>query len=128
MGSTGANPYVRAWVAENGLMALNKSEVIYLDAYSDDDANPLVSSCDYIIQGRAPDARWWDITVYDQDGFLIANDQDRYSFSSTDITFEPDGSFKQYWLRVPPGVQTCQEAVAWTFDLTHKQYQPMIET
>jgi len=94
MGSTGANPYVRAWVAENGLMALNKSEVIYLDAYSDDDANPLVSSCDYIIQGRAPDARWWDITVYDQDGFLIANDQDRYSFSSTDITFEPDGSFK----------------------------------
>ena len=99
IGSTGANPYVRAWVAENGLMALNKSEVIYLDAYSDDNGNPLMGNCNYTIQGAAPVARWWDITVYDQDGFLIANDQNRYSFSSTDITFEPDGSFKIYLTR-----------------------------
>jgi hypothetical protein len=58
IGSTGANPYVRAWVAENGLMALNKSEVIYLDAYTDDDGNPLLGNCNYMIQGAAPAARW----------------------------------------------------------------------
>jgi hypothetical protein len=101
IGSSEANPYVRAWVAQNGLMALNKSETIYLDAYSDDTGEPLIGDRDYTIQGRAPDARWWDITVYDQDGFLIANDQNRYAYSSTDIKFEPDGSFKIYLSRTP---------------------------
>jgi hypothetical protein len=99
IGSSSANPYTRASVAETGLMALNKSEVIYLDAYTDDNGEPITGNCDYTIQGAAPAARWWDITVYDQDGFLIANDQNHYSFSSTDITFEPDGSFKIYLSR-----------------------------
>jgi hypothetical protein len=30
-------------------------------------------------------------------------------------TPEPDGSFKDYWLRVPPGIQKARDAVAWTF-------------
>jgi hypothetical protein len=43
-------------------------------------------------------------------------------------TPEPDGSFKAYYLRVPPTMQTAREAVAWTFGLTAEAYQPMIET
>jgi hypothetical protein len=41
---------------------------------------------------------------------------------------EPDGSFKRYWLRVPPAVQTTREAVAWTFDMPANDYAPTIET
>lgn len=95
-GSTGANPYVKAWVAENGLMAVSASLSIYLDAYTDDNGQPLVANCDYVIQGPAPKSGYWNITVYNENGFLIANDENRYSFSSTDIQFEPDGTFKIY--------------------------------
>lgn len=98
-GSTGANPYVKAWVAENGLMAVSASLSLYLDAYTDDNGQPLVANCDYVIQGPAPAAGYWNITVYNENGFLIANDQNRYSFSSTDIKLEPDGTFKIYLSR-----------------------------
>jgi hypothetical protein len=43
-------------------------------------------------------------------------------------TPEPDGSFKDYWLRVPPGCKTATEAVAWTFGVSAKNYSPRVET
>ena len=36
--------------------------------------------------------------------------------------------FKEYWLRVPPDMQTAHEAVAWTFGKTPATYQPDLET
>ncbi len=41
---------------------------------------------------------------------------------------EPDGSFKTYFLRVPPNCGHAREAVAWTFDLEGRQYLPQVET
>jgi hypothetical protein len=43
-------------------------------------------------------------------------------------TREPDGSFKHYWLRVPPNMKTAHEASAWTFDIEPAKYAPLIET
>lgn len=43
-------------------------------------------------------------------------------------TPEPDGTYKDYYLRVPPHVQTAREAVAWTFGLWHGHYEPNSET
>jgi len=43
-------------------------------------------------------------------------------------TPEPDGTVKRYHLRVPPEVQTAREAVAWTFDVDARDYQPRVET
>ena len=43
-------------------------------------------------------------------------------------TQEPDGTYKDYYLCVPPTVKTCQEAVAWTFRLEEDEYQPEQET
>jgi hypothetical protein len=43
-------------------------------------------------------------------------------------TPEPDGSFKDYFLRVPPGVRTAREAVAWTFGMERDGYRPGVET
>ena len=37
-------------------------------------------------------------------------------------TANPDGSFKDYWLQVPPDVQTARAAVAWTFDVPESEY------
>jgi len=43
-------------------------------------------------------------------------------------TAEPDGSFKDYWLRVPPTMRTAREAVAWTFGKTAAEYTPAVQS
>ena len=43
-------------------------------------------------------------------------------------TPEPDGTWKDYFLRVPPDVRTARDAVAWTFGLQAAEYAPRIET
>ena len=43
-------------------------------------------------------------------------------------TQEPDGTYKDYYLCVPPDMKTCQQAVAWTFRLEEQEYQPGQET
>jgi hypothetical protein len=47
----------------------------------------------------------------------------------TNATPEPDGSIKNYYLRVPPDMQTAQQAVAWTFGFDDQQeYHPLVQT
>ncbi len=43
-------------------------------------------------------------------------------------TPEPDGTYKFYFLRVPPSLQTAREAIAWTFNLPVSDYGPAQET
>ena len=43
-------------------------------------------------------------------------------------TAEPDGSFKDYFLRVPPHIVRAREAVAWTFGKREMDYEPAVET
>lgn len=43
-------------------------------------------------------------------------------------TPEPDGGFKDYFLRVPPTMRTAREAVAWTFGKAPDNYDPDQET
>jgi hypothetical protein len=43
-------------------------------------------------------------------------------------TPEPDGHYRQYFIRVPPTVRTAREAVAWTFGLTAEEYRPLRES
>lgn len=43
-------------------------------------------------------------------------------------TPEPDGSWKRYWLRVPPDVTSARQAVAWTFSVPVARYRPHVET
>ncbi len=43
-------------------------------------------------------------------------------------TTEPDGSVKEYFLRVPPHFLTAKAAVAWTFGMTAEEYSPLVQT
>lgn len=43
-------------------------------------------------------------------------------------TPEPDGSVREFWLRVPPTVATARQAVAWTFDLPAEDYNPIAQS
>jgi hypothetical protein len=39
-------------------------------------------------------------------------------------TCEPDGTFREYFLRVPPNINKARQAVAWTFAMDADQYKP----
>lgn len=43
-------------------------------------------------------------------------------------TPEPDGSIKDYFIRVPPTITKAGEAVAWTFGLKEEEYRPLVQT
>lgn len=43
-------------------------------------------------------------------------------------TPEPDGTFKDYFIRVPNNFKTAKGAVAWTFGTTGRKYKPVKET
>jgi hypothetical protein len=43
-------------------------------------------------------------------------------------TPEPDGTYRDYFLRVPPDMRTAREAVAWTFQLPSDTYRPTRQT
>jgi hypothetical protein len=93
IGSTGADPYTRARVALFGLFALNRSETVYFDAMRDDAGEALRSACVYKISGTSLPARWWSITAYAPDQFLIANPAGRYSFNMKSVEPDESGAF-----------------------------------
>lgn len=65
----------------------------------------------------------------DKHGILWQNSID--SLTMVEVvngTQEPDGTYKHYWLRVPPHMLTPTEAVAWTYGLRPEQYKPKIRT
>lgn len=43
-------------------------------------------------------------------------------------TPEPDGTYKIYFLRVPPDTVRPRQGIAWTFGLTEEEYSPNIES
>jgi hypothetical protein len=59
---------------------------------------------------------------------VLEDDEDLVLVEVVNSTAEPDGSFKHYWLRVPPHIETAREAVAWTFGVEASAYEPAVET
>jgi hypothetical protein len=92
-GSTGADALTRAKVAIYGILALDPKEAIYYVAGSDDDGRPLAADREYEVRGGPLPGRWWSVTAYDKDNFLIPNEGHRYAYSSQSIAYEPDGGF-----------------------------------
>jgi hypothetical protein len=110
-GSQSAGLFSRARIAANGLLALNRGETIYFVAAQDDAGNTLSGACQYDVVGPAPAARWWSITLYGEDLFLVANPANRFSFNQANVTLDADKTFhivvadKQQsgdWLPAPP--------------------------
>jgi len=43
-------------------------------------------------------------------------------------TPEPDGSYRRYFLRVPPSIRSARQGVAWSFGLTRRAYAPVVQS
>jgi len=59
-------------------------------------------------------------TLYHKD---VPDDEPIRMVKVVNSTPEPDGSFKDYFIRVSPNCQTALEAVAWTFEQTPEEYK-----
>jgi hypothetical protein len=64
-------------------------------------------------------------TLYKKD---MEDDEAIVMVKVVNSTREADGSFKDYFIRVPPTILTAKEAVAWTMNETQDTYSPEIET
>ena len=58
----------------------------------------------------------------------IAGDEALVMVKVVNSTPEPDGRFKDYFLRVPPTITRAREAVAWTFGKAEADYQPVAQS
>jgi hypothetical protein len=81
-GTAAASARTRAVVARSGLLALPAREARYYTAATDEVGAPLDGRCAYRVTGGAQPGRWWSLTLYDADGYLVANDADRFSVPS----------------------------------------------
>jgi hypothetical protein len=124
VGSVAADPYLRAQVAKVALLALNNSEALYFFATTDDDCNPLRCDQTYRIEGRDFECRWWSITAYAEDDFLIPNEQERYSFNMTNLERRPDGSYSIVLSRSPRPGNWLPTGDGDTFGLALRLYNP----
>ena len=73
-------------------------------------------------------------TVQDESEFGVLyrkplpTDDDLVMVKVINSTMEPDGTWKSYFLRVPPSITTAKEAIAWTFNLDTEDYSPVLES
>jgi len=90
-GSPGADPYTRALIARDALLALNAEEAIYLMLDRDENGKPLQESCIYEIAGGSIPARWWSVTLYAPDNYLAQNNDNAASIDSTHVPVDGNG-------------------------------------
>ncbi|MFI5012991.1 MAG: DUF1214 domain-containing protein [Hyphomicrobiales bacterium] len=88
-----ADPYARAERARSGAIPLASGEGFTLSARSDSEGRPLDGRCVYAVAGDTPAARFWSITLFDEDRRPVQNAARRQSFSSTELTRDAKGGF-----------------------------------
>jgi hypothetical protein len=93
VGASDIDPYARAVLSRTGEIPLAAAQGIVFYARSDDAGAPLSGSCDYLISGAVPAARFWTLTLTNPNGRLVENAAHRYAFTSSEILRRGDNSF-----------------------------------
>jgi hypothetical protein len=121
-GTQRASAYTRATVALHGLLALPAHEARYYNAAVDSAGEPLDGKCRYRVSGGTMPARWWSLTLYDPDGYLVANQANRFSVAGAAVA-----NPAQWQILVAP----AEQAGPWLptgridrFELTLRTYLP----
>lgn len=135
MGVYGDYYLKRAIVAQVGLGANLPEDAIYPLNLGDENGMPLDGANKYTIhfdKGATPPANaFWSLTLYDRDGFQVANSLNRFALSSwMPFKYNPDGSLDLYFQNESPG---ADKEVNWLpapkgpFNLTMRLYSPKSE-
>lgn len=84
-GTAEIDPYGLASVARVGELPPGAAEGVSFEAATDGVGAPLSPSCDYRVSVHTPAARYWSLSALTTAGFPIANQADRYAFTSADV-------------------------------------------
>ena len=123
-GSAEANPYERAAVAVAGLYALSRDETVYYTAFTDSAGRPLDGACDYLVSGRALPARWWSLTLYGADHYLVPNAAGVHSRHSGNLALGADGRFAFRVSAAARGRDDLPAPPGGAFSITARLYNP----
>jgi hypothetical protein len=108
MGVYGDNYLKRAIIAMIGLGANQLDDAIYPLNTSDADGNPLSGEHKYVLhfdkQELPPVNAFWSVTMYDEQGFQVANPINRFAIGDRDnLKYNADGSLDLYFQHENPG-------------------------
>jgi hypothetical protein len=135
MGVYGNYYLKRAIIAQLGLGANLPEDAIYPLNLGDESGKPLDGANKYTIHfekdATPPVNAFWSVTLYDPDGFQVANSLNRFAVSSwMPFKRDPDGSLTLYFQNENPGKD---KEVNWlpapkgAFNLTMRLYGPKSE-
>jgi hypothetical protein len=135
MGVYGNYYLKRALVAQLGLGANLPEDAIYPLNLGDSEGKPLDGTNRYTIhfdkEQIPPVEAFWSITLYDSDGFQVANALNRFAVSSwMPFKYNPDGSLDLYFQNESPGPDkeaNYLPAPKGPFNLTMRLYAPKAE-
>lgn len=103
------NDYLkRAIITMLGLGAVSPEDAIYPINFADADGQPLTGGQNYVLhfeKDELPPANgFWSVTMYDEEGFQVANPINRFAIGDRDaLTFNEDGSLDLYLQHENPG-------------------------
>jgi hypothetical protein len=132
MGVYGNYYLKRAIVAQLGLGANLPEDAIYPLNIGDETGRPLEGTSNYMIhfdkEMLPPVNAFWSITLYDQEGYQVANSLNRFAVSSwMPFAYNPDGSLDLYFQNQSPGADkeaNWLPAPNGPFNLTMRLYAP----
>ena len=132
MGVYGNYYLKRAIIAQLGLGANLPEDAIYPLSLMDDTGNPMQGDSAYVLhfdKGATPPVNaFWSVTLYDGDGFQVANRLNRFAVSSwMPFKYNPDGSLDVDVQSANPGGEkeaNWLPAPAGAFNLTMRLYAP----
>jgi len=135
MGVYGDYYLKRAIVTQLGLGANVPEDAIYPINLADETGKPLDGANKYTLhfdKGMTPPASaFWSVTLYDQEGYQVANPLNRFAISSwMPLRFNPDGSLDLYFQNESPGADkegNWLPAPKGPFNLTMRLYAPRSE-
>ncbi len=132
MGVYGNYYLKRAIVSQVGLGANLPEDAIYPLNLADSTGQPLDGTSKYTLhfdKGATPPVdAFWSVTLYDTDGFQVANPLNRFAVSSwMPFAYNPDGSLDLYFQNESPGADkeaNWLPAPKGPFNLTMRLYAP----
>jgi hypothetical protein len=135
MGVYGNYYLKRAIIAQVGLGANLRDDAVYPLNLGDEDGRPLDGANKYTLhfeKGATPPVNaFWSVTLYDPDGFQVANALNRFAVSSwMPFKYNADGSLDLYFQNESPGntkEANWLPAPKGSFNLTMRLYSPKSE-
>ena len=108
MGVYGNSYFKRAIVAQLGLGANQPEDAIYPLNVADADGKPVMAENRYVMHfdkaQLPPVGAFWSLTMYDAEGFQVANPINRFAIGDRDaLKYNADGSLDLYIQHDDPG-------------------------